>query len=417
MVIVIIPFICLAEQYTLEQLIEVGLERSYDIQSSNVNKLNSGSNFRRSLYGLLPSMSVGLNKSKQYSSVYIDSLENRISYSTDWSESGSLTISKAFSLNEPSFYNISEAIYNMKNSKLSFEDSQKEVAYYVFSYYLSVIEAEETLEIQQKNLELQTKIHQQIQVQFDTGNKSILELKQSELSLIDYEIAVNEASNSLSTTRRGLFSYLNMDDEGYDFDDPEIEVEIKDLEFVTNSSLKQKENSLKINKLYQFQTLMNFLPTLSVSYNVGHSDYNDIYAFSDYYRASNQLSLNASWEIFNLLDNYESFIQNKRNLKLQKLDLKISEKSNKNELSNLQSDLKTLKRSYDLYEEKMLLAKQNLEMAQEQFRLGMISLLDLDRSKIDYQNTQLSNIQNKYELLKKQEEINLLLSEKILGKW
>lgn len=189
------------------------------------------------------------------------------------------------------------------------------------------------------------------------------------------------------------------------------------MEFITNNSIKKKTNNLKINKLYQFQTLMNFLPSLSISYSVGHSDYDDMYAFSDYYRSSNQLSLNASWDIFNLLDNYEYFIQSKRNLKLQKLDLEISEKNNQIELTNLQSDLKTLKSSYNLYEEKMLLAKQTLEMAQEQFLLGMISLLDLDRSKIDFQNTQLASIQNKYKLLKKQEEINLLMSEKILGKW
>jgi len=56
-------------------------------------------------------------------------------------------------------------------------------------------------------------------------------------------------------------------------------------------------------------------------------------------------------------------------------------------------------------------------MAQEHFRLGMISLLDLDRSKIDFQNTQLAQIQNNYQLMKKQEEINLLISAKILGKW
>ncbi|NQV17625.1 MAG: TolC family protein, partial [Armatimonadetes bacterium] len=63
------------------------------------------------------------------------------------------------------------------------------------------------------------------------------------------------------------------------------------------------------------------------------------------------------------------------------------------------------------------LAEENLNMAQEQFKLGMISLIDLDRSQLEYRNTQLSFNNRHYSLIRKQEELNLLLSKKILGKW
>lgn len=408
---------CFAQNYTLEELIEIGLEKSYDIQSANVNVLYTKSSFRSSLYGLLPSLDLGFSSSKTYSTTIFDTLGNRYSYDTDWQESAGLSISKSFSLNEPSYYNIRNSVYDMKNSELAFDDARKNIAYYVFSYYLTVLEAQETLEIQKKNLQLQNKIHQQIQVQFDAGDKSLLELKQSEVSLIDYEIAVNEANNTLSSTRRDMFSYLNIQDAGYDFVEPEIEVNINDLEFVDNNELKQKANNIKISKLYNFQNLMNFLPTFTLSYNVANSDYDDVMAFSDYYRSNNSLSLSASWNIFNLLDNYESYSQSKRNLKLQELEYTLSQRTNEIEMTNLQNDLATIKRSYELYEEKLALSEENLNMAQEQFKLGMISLLELDDKKLEYQNTQLAKIQKYYQLLKKQEEINLLNSDLILGKW
>ena len=63
------------------------------------------------------------------------------------------------------------------------------------------------------------------------------------------------------------------------------------------------------------------------------------------------------------------------------------------------------------------MAENNLEMAQEQFKLGFISLTDMDKTKWDYQNAQLSYNSKYYELLRKQEEINLLLSDKILNRW
>ena len=404
--LIILPLLCLAEQYTLEELINIGLENSYDIQQEIVNKKNSSSLFRSSIYGVLPTVNAGVERIKTF-----DPTE------TDWNNSGYLTLSKNIFLNEPSLYNIHTSILGMKNAKRSLDETRKQIAYYVFASYLGVLELQETLEIQKKNLELQNKIQQQIKVQYDTGNKSLLELKQSEVSLIDYEIAVNEATNLLSKTRKDLFSYLNIDDNGFEFVVPEFNVNLEKPEFQTNNLLEQKLNTLKISKLLHLQTTMNLLPAISLGYSFGHYDQGDVNAFTEYSRDAQSLSLSASWNIFGLMDNFENVIRSKRNLKIQKLDYKKSKRDYGLQLTNLQNDVKTLKRSFDLYEEKLHLATENLNMAQEHFRLGMISLLDLDRSKIDFQNTQLARIQNHYQLMKKQEEINLLLSTKILGKW
>ncbi len=408
--LVILPMICLADEYTLDELITVGLEKSYDIRQEIVNKKNSSSMFRSSVYGLLPDVTFGVERLKYYDQIYEPN-------ETDWSETGYLTLSKSFFLNDPSFYNIHTSIYSMKNAKRSLDESRKQIAYYIFASYLGVLEFQETLEIQQNNLELQSKIQQQIKVQYETGNKSLLELKQSEVSLIDYEIAVNEAANSLSKIRKDLFSYLNIDDAGFEFVVPDFNVNLEKLEFQSNNLLEQKLNSLKINKLLHLQTTMNLLPTISIGYSFGHYDQGDINTFSEYTRDSQYLTLSASWNIFGLMDNFEKIIRSKRNLKIQKLDYVTSKRDYSLQLINLQNDLNTLNRSFELYEEKLKLAEENLNMAQEHFRLGMISLLDLDRSKIDFQNTQLARIQNNYQLLRKQEEINLLLSAKILGKW
>ena len=409
-ILMILPLLCIAEQYTLEELINIGLESSYDIQQEIANKKNSSSEFRSSVYGILPSLTAGVGKTKYYDQI-IEPNE------TDWSKSGYLTLSKSFFLNDPSLYNVHTSIYGMKNAKSSLDETRKQIAYYVFASYLGVLELQETLEIQQKNLKLQNKIQQQIKVQYETGNKSLLELKQSEVSLIDYEIAVNEAANLLSKSRKDLFSYLNIDDAAFEFVVPDFSSISTTSEFTSNNLLNQKLNSLKINKLLHFQTTVNLLPTISIDYSFAHSDNGDVNEFSEYSRDSQALSISASWNIFGLMDNFERIIRSKRNLKIKKLDYVKSKKDYGLQLTNLQNDLTTLKRSFELYESKLKLAEENLNMAQEHFRLGMISLLDLDRSKIDFQNTQLARIQNNYRLMKKQEAINLLLSNLILGKW
>ena len=406
LILIILPALVFAQEYTLEQLIETGLDKSYDIQSELVNNKNSKSYLRSSLYGVLPSVSISAQKDK-----YLDAID------PEWNASASLSISKSIFLNEPTYYNIHTSILDMKNADLSLDEKRKQIAYYIFSSYLSVLESQKILGIQEKNLELQHKIYNQVKVQYDAGEKSLLELKQSEISLIDYEIAVNEAENSLFKTRKDLFSYLNLSDEGYDFVEPEFDTSDEKFSFQSNNALLQKKNNLTSSKVRLVQTMMDFLPSLTLSYSVLHNDDNDINAYSNYLRASNTLSISASYDIFNLLEKGEAYSRSKRNLRVQKVDFETSKRDYAIELTNLQNDLKTLKRSYSLYSDKLKLAEDNLNMAQEQYRLGMISLLDMDRAKIDYQNAQLSYNNHHYNLLRKQEEINLLLSNKILGKY
>ena len=403
--LLIIPILIFAEEYTLDGLINIGLKSSYSIKQENVSNLNAQSNLRSSWIGLLPSTSISAGRSKNYDT------------NLDWIESASFNLSKTISLNEPSYYNVRTSILNKRNADLSLESRKKIIAYTVFLKYLSVLESQKNLDIQKENLILQQKINIQVQVQFESGDKSALELQQSKISLIDYDIAVNETTNSLRKLRKSLFNYLNIDDDGFDLSTPNIDITVENAKFKTNYAFQQKENSLITSKILLFQQKMNFLPSISMSYSLNHSDPNDIYDFENYDRTSNTLSLNASYNIFNLLETREQYLQFKRNHELLEMDLEITKESNMIDLQILLSDLETIKQSQKLYTDKLELAENNLQMAQEYYKHGMISLLDLDRSKIEFQNSMVSNMSKEFELLRKQEEINLFLSNKILGKW
>jgi outer membrane protein TolC len=294
---------------------------------------------------------------------------------------------------------------------------RKEIAFYVFSQYLYILEAQKNLDIQLDNLELQQRIYDQVQVQYASGEKALLDLKQSEISLIDYEIAVNEAENGLIQQRQDLFTYLNIPDEGYDFIEPEFDISEEEFVYQENYTLIQKRNSIKSSKISLFQQKVDFLPSLTFSFYYQNSSLSDDIDNFSKYDDSYTISLAASFDIFDLFEKRESFVRSRRNLEIEELDLENSEQELRSELSNLINDMKTLRRSRDLYLDKLNLAEENLSMAQEQFRLGIISLLDLDRTKIEYQNAQLSYNNRYYELIRKQEEINKTLSRNILGKW
>ena len=407
LILVLIIINLTAQEYTLDQLIELGLEKSYDIQQENAEYKNYKSHLRSSWLGLLPTAYITASTTNQESTD-----TERV-----WENSAGFTLSKNLSLNEPSYYNIWTSTLSARNSGLSLEGMRKEIAFYVFSQYLYVLEVQKNLDIQLDNLELQQRIYDQVQVQYASGEKALLDLKQSEISLIDYEIAVNEAENSLIQQRQDLFTYLNIPDEGYDFIEPEFVIREEEPVYQENYTLLRKRNSIKSSKISLFQKKVDFLPSLTFGFSYNKTslsdEIDDFSAYDDDYT----ISLVASFDIFDLLEKRESYGRSRRNLEIEELDLENSKQELRSELSNLLNDMKTLRRSRDLYLDKLNLAEENLSMAQEQFRLGIISLLDLDRTKIEYQNAQLSYNNRYYELIRKQEEINKTLSRPILSKW
>ncbi|KQC07538.1 MAG: hypothetical protein APR54_00820 [Candidatus Cloacimonas sp. SDB] len=415
LLLIFVPLLLGGQTYDLETLIELGLEHSYDMQQEEVTYQNYRSYLTSSWLGLLPQATVNVSRINSEVNIYND---NPVTGSTrDWSNSAGFSLTKSISLNESDYYNIRTSVLNKKNAELSLEDMRKEVAFQIFSKYLYVLETQKNLNIREENLRIQQKIHDQIQVQYETGDKSLLDLKLSEVTLIDYEIAVNEAENALIQQRQDLFSYLNLTDAGYDLIEPEFTVREQQPAYQDNNELFRKRNLLKSSKLSSFQQLMDFLPTLSLGYHYYSNSTSEELKDFDSYDDSYTISLTASYAIFDLFEKREAYARTRRNLRIQELDLVISEKDLKKSLSTLESDLVTLRRSRDLYEEKLILSESNLEMAQEQFRLGMISTLDLDKVRLDYLNAQLSYNNRYYELIRKQEEINRKLSLLILGKW
>jgi len=410
--IIIIIFIaaialyCQAQQYSLEQFITIALQNSYDGQFADADLKDAFGRLRSSFYDLLPSASINLYKSN-----YLDNEPQ------EWSNSAMITLEKSLFLNDPTFFSIITDNYDRQNAELALDHTVKSIAYNVFDLYLNILQNQTVLDIQQKNLLLQQKIHQQTNILYENGKKSLLDLKQSEIYLIDYDIAVKDAEIALINSRNTLFNFLNIDDNGSELAIPEFSTESNSGEFTQNLNISQKMNNIKKVKASLIHQKLNFLPDLSLSYMLYQNNDDDYFTTDNYYRYANTLSLTASWNIFNLLKKNETHAITRRSLNLLQLDLDIYCRQMQNNLQVLNQELENLESTRDLYQQKLDLAQQNLDMAQQQYQLGTIDLIDLDKNRLDLQNAQLSYNTRYYSLIRKQQEINLLLSRQILGKW
>ncbi|MDP8221432.1 MAG: TolC family protein [Candidatus Stygibacter frigidus] len=405
-IIMLIALFCQAQQYTLEQFITMALQNSYEGQSADNDLKDASGRLRSSFYDLLPSASINLYKSK-----------DQDNEPQEWSNSAMITLEKSLYLNDPTFFSIITDNYDRQNAELALDHTVKSIAYTVFDLYLEVLQNQTVLDIQQQNLQLQQKIHQQTNILYENGKKSLLDLRQSEIYLIDYDIAVKDAEIALINSRNSLFNYLNIDDNGSGLAVPEFDTESSPGEFTQNLVIKQKNNSIKKIKASLIHQKISFLPDLSLSYTLYQNNANDYFATEDYYRTANTLSMTASWNIFSLLQKNEAHAITRRSLNLLQLDLDIYRRQMQNNLQVLNQELENLASTRDLYQQKLELAQQNLDMAQQQYQLGTIDLIDLDKNRLDLQNAQLSYNTRYYNLIRKQQEVNLLLSRQILGKW
>lgn len=392
-------------KYDLYDLIELGLKQSIPHQTGILQNKNVYSSLLSSYLDFLPSATV--STSRHYSDID--------------SKSAGFVLSKTVSLNEPTYFNWRRANIDWLNAQLDHQENRKTTAFEIFSLYIRVLENQKRMKIQEKNLQIQEKIYQQIELLYNQQQRALIDLKSSEIALINAQISLENADIQYQQARENLFLYLNVEDLGYSFQEPAIEITEDDFQYTKPIDLLQSENNLKRSSISLLQTRLDFLPSLSLSYSYNYrytGDVDDDRLFDlDLYDDSYTISLTASYSLFNFIEHRQVYHRNKRNLRIQKMNYDYLTNTKEKRFEQLTREWENEKRIYDLAERRYEIAEETLQMAQERFNLGLLSLLELDQATGDYLQAEIDLSSRYYQLLIKQEEINLFLARKILDRW
>lgn len=410
----LIPVVCSASQYTLDDLIDYGLKHSVAMEENSVAYKNAQSDMHSAWLDFLPSGSVSASKTNS-ERASLDLQNATYTYKREWDTNASFSASRSLAINEPDIFNWLSSRNSLDASSLSYEQQKKQIAYTVLIKYLAALEAQKRVAIQQENLALQERIYQRVVLQHQLGEKSLLEKQQAEITRIDYKIALTEATNAVKKARIDLFQFLNKDDEGYELVD--LTPEIPELDnTLTNNALQAQELTVKNTELSLIQQYIGLYPSLRVGVDYALNNGDGVLDFNDY-DDSYTVSINASYPLFDFFNLRESFHKAKRNTRLVKLQYEESKRAFSNEMTNLRDDIANLKQTHALYEQKLALADENLRLAQTQYQQGTLSILDYDKARIDKQNAEISTLSSYYSLIRSIEEYRLLTSDSILGRW
>ena len=407
--LMLLPILLAAQSYTLDELITYGLENSFSVQKSSLNYESSQSTLNTSKWNLLPDASVTGSVTKDF---------DPAAQTDDLTNSAGFSLSKTISLNDDTYFNYLYSSLDTKTAQMKLDQTRKTYAYDVFSAYLKVLSAQKQRSSLEENLQIQTRVWEQSKILLQLGKTTPFEVKQNEIAMLNSNISLMQLDNTIANARKELFALVQKQDEGFLLTELELNVqkEIPAFSIENNADLNILNQELKRINLQLKQNKLDDFPRLNLGYNLDRSVGGANFDY-DRYNTNHNISLSLSYPLLNIFENSES--RTRTNISRQLSQLAIDEKKDQlqRDYDSALRELQYLKRMNELYREQLAQSREQITQAEERYRLGLIELLELDKTRTSYIETDISYNNNLYSIINKQEEINYLLSEPILGKW
>ncbi len=407
--IMLLPVIMAANVYTLDQLIEYGMENSFQIQKAELSNTSSQSSLRSAKWNLAPeaNLSAGLNQD-------LDPLSGN----SGLTSSAGFEISKTISLNDAAYFNYRYASLETDTARLRLKQDYSSYAYQVFSAYIEALSAAKRKSALEENLAIQNRVWEQSQVLLRLGKTTPFEVKQNEISVMNSRISLIQLENTIANARSRLFALIQMEDMGYPLAELELEIDkaIPSFSTANMNEINILKQELKSDKINLTQNFLEIFPRVSLGYGYSRQVSGADFDF-DSYNTVHSVNLNLSYSIWNFFTNRESGTRARINQQMTELSISDQIEQSKREYDSATQELEYLLRLDELYSERLEQSTEQIRIAEERYRLGMIQLLELDRTRTDYIEADIEYNANRYQIIKNQEAINFLLSKQILGKW
>jgi len=409
-ILLFIPMVLCARQYTLDELIQLGIEKSTSSQKSRLSTASAASNLATSKWNLLPEASVNLSAEQK--------IYNPLPVGSDISSGVGVTLSKTISMNDPAWFQYKQARIDVQSTQYREEKTRSAYIYQIFNAYIEVLSAEKQQKSLRDNLTIQSRILEQSRALKAQGRITDFDVKQNEIAVLNSEISLLKIQNQIDKSRNNLFSLVLIEDEGYPISELEFTAEymVPELNYETNLDIRLLNSELRKNDLTLNKERLDLWPKISISYNFNRSVSGFDFDF-DNYNSSHGFSLNASYSLWNQFRQSESTKRAKISRQMNQLDLIDKKDEIRLEYENLKLELTYLLQLNELYNEKYNQATEQLRTAEERYRFGMIAQLDLDKTRSELLDADIARNTNRYQIMVSREALNLLLSNKILGKW
>ena len=408
LIFLIVPIILISENYTLEELLNYALQHNTTLQQSNINLEISQARRSSARVNYLPDLSAGIGRTEDFEARRV----NDDPVSMNFMEIG---VSKSIALNNESYFMNKNAQHDLNLAVIANEIQLQDIIFRIVEGYINVLENQKRIGLLEENIRIQESIVFESNQLFRQNRITPFEVQQSEINLLNARINALNARNNLTLSRNRLFDLINITDEGKElaevrlYENEPAESFSREIDFEQILQVQQQNETAERQRTSITQTKLDFYPQISLRYNLNRNLSSSDWDF-DNGRTSHTLGLNISYSLNRLLRNRYSMqtaylLDEHNRLGTSRLLQDINIRYNQ-----YLEELNYLQQLNVLQENRVQQTTDNLEIAQQRYRLGLLTQLDLDRARYDYLNSRIDLEVNQYQLILKKLSIDHLLS-------
>lgn len=409
--VLLIPTMILAQDSTqvlnLKDCIRLALQNNYELNLAQINNRIAAKNHTQSYSNILPRLNISYGSSKyergpssylgnDYIGV-VPALPFTYQITTGRNYSGQLQITQNIFDGGRWYLNIKKSKWDKLASQYSYLSTRQKIIVTVRQLYMDLLKQEKLLEVKKKAVERSQQQLERVKSMYQVGSVAQIDVYRSEVNLGSDRIELLNQRNALLQARQSLNLALGRE--------PETPIEIdstvqfrKKVEELPRLIQKALQNNPEL-KIYQTNILSSrygvklaksaFLPNLSgfFSYSRRVPRFEGIYQDLDR-EYSWYLGINVSWNLFNGFSDYLNVQKARLNKRYAEQQYQYQRLSLKSTVSNLYNNLQALNEIITINQTNLASAREDYRLAQERYRLGSGTLLDLRDAQVKLANAE-----------------------------
>jgi len=381
---------------TLDDCIRIGLEHNQSLRINKFETDRSVSQAKSNIGMVLPVVNFSLGGSS-----------SDTPFTTDWTDSytSALTLSQNIWDGGAWYNTLKSAKVAQEAASIQYESYEVSTIYQVKSAYYSYLSTQQLLEVYKENLTTSEYQHQLTIERFKLGAASQNDTLRTRVNIERARLQILNGEVDLQSRARSLNIILGFEaNASLTLAEPTWEAVVvpgleESIEEVINSnhSLRLLDQNKEITAYNVKIARSGYMPSLglSASYRNTALDMGDVFGDAT---ASKSAGVTLSWNLFNGTRTSRSVEQGKINAKLAIENYDLSARNIRRELAQTLEQMEALNESVKISQLILTASEQDLLLAQEQYKIGSLSILDVLRITASYEDAKSNLIRTQHNL-------------------
>lgn len=414
------------ETLTLDEAINIALQRNSSLQAA-INNLRTYESGKLASYGnLLPSLNAsgswGWTRNEDAGTSYnIGGFFITVPPSVTENRNWSVRADASWTLFDglANFASVSQSENELEAARLSLQRLKQDVVFQTVSLFYDVINSKQLLTVAQDDLLREQKNYETISERNKLGAVTLADVYAQQVNLGNAELAEIRAKNNLESSKADLLYYLGLDVlQEYNFPD---EFTVEELDMIKSRINKEYDNvsvlvSDAMNNRFDYKSALLQLESANDGITIARSGHfprlTNSMGFSSFTNKPGNLFDSKSYSVgltlsipifsgFSVDDRVEVATVNAMNREVELTDL---ERDIKRNIKKTYLDLQAAEKSLIVSEKNVEAAEENLRIEEEKYNLGSSRLLDVLVARTNYTNARVNfiNAQFAYIVLSEQ---------------